>query len=229
MNQPLNQQKTKLKAPIGLLGGTFNPIHWGHLLPTKTIMSELNLSHIMLIPAHRPPHKQTPGVDSAKRAHMVKLACIQMQQQYHSQFEVNLLELERSKPSYTVETLKILQQQHPNTPLCFLMGMDSFINFHTWHQFEQIIELCHLVVSCRPGYQIPNNSPAAHRLATRQTDTPQDLTRSLGGKVYLANIEPIDVSSSQIREYIAANKTVDHLLPANVLAYINQMQLYRQA
>lgn len=223
-----------LNPPIGLLGGTFNPIHWGHLLPTKTIMNQLNLGRMMLIPAHRPPHKQTPGVDSDKRGHMVKLACEHMQQQHQNQiegcqFEVNLLELERSEPSYTVETLKIVQQQNPNTPLCFLMGMDSLINFHTWYQFEQIIELCHLVVSTRPGYQLAATSPAAQLLAQRQTHNCQDLSHSLGGKVYLADIEPIDVSSSQIRADIAADKTVDHLLPANVLGYINQMQLYRQS
>ena len=221
--------KQKLKAPIGLLGGTFNPIHWGHLLPTKTIMNELNLSRVMLIPNHRPPHKQTPGVDSNKRAAMVKLACEQMKKQYNSEFETNLLELERTEPSYTVETLKILQQQNPNTPLCFLMGLDSLINFHTWYQFEQIIELCHLVVSTRPGYQLPANSEAANMLSQRQVQSPQELEQSLGGKIYLANIEPVDVSSSQIRASLAENKKVDHLLPENVLTYINKMQLYRKA
>ena len=219
--------KPKLKQPIGLLGGTFNPIHWGHLLPTKTVMETLNLSRIMLIPAHRPPHKQTPGVQSDKRANMVKLACEHMQQQQTCHFEVNTLELDRNEPSYTVQTLKILQQQNPNTPLCFLMGMDSLINLHTWYQFEQVIELCHIVVSRRPGYQLADSSPAATLLATRQTQNPQDLRATLGGRIYLADIEPIDISSSQIREYIAADKAVDQLLPSNVLAYINQMQLYR--
>ena len=109
------------------------------------------------------------------------------------------------------------------------MGLDSLINFHTWYQFEDIIKRCHLVVSTRPGYQLPAISPAANMLSQRQVQSPQELKQSLGGKIYLANIEPVDISSSQIRASLAQNKKVDHLLPDNVLAYINKMQLYRKA
>ena len=216
-----------LNPPIGILGGTFNPIHWGHLLPSKTIMTELKLAQLKLIPNRRPPHKQSPGVDGQKRAHMVALACEQMTTQYQCPFTVDRIELERDKPSYTLDTLKILQQRHPNTPLCFLMGLDSLINFHTWYQFEQILTCCHLIVSARPGYQLDPNSHGAQLLNKHQTHNPKDISKQLAGLIYIANIEPINISASEIRSRIANNLAVDDLLPSSVLAYIEQMQLYR--
>jgi len=225
--------------PIGLLGGTFNPIHYGHLLPTAELMSELNIHDVRLIPCHRPPHKQTPKVDSNQRATMVQLACDFMNEQHHCALSVDLLELNRQTPSYTVDTLNQYRQQHPTSPLWFLMGLDSLLNFKTWHQWQQILTLCHLVVSVRPGYSLDGQNTNSDTnikseidtvhdlLEARKTEQLSDLHHKLAGHIYFAAITEQNISSSEIRKQYHQGQDPSQLMPPNVAKHINQQRLYK--
>jgi len=134
---------------IGILGGTFDPIHIGHTTPAECVARWLNLDKILLIPAHIPPHKKTPKINAEQRAKMVDLVC-----EDNSLFQCDLRELHHLTPSYTVETLKELKQDYPNKTLFFIMGMDSLLTFTQWHCYKEILTLCHLVINTRPNYSL---------------------------------------------------------------------------
>lgn len=211
-----------MNRAIGILGGTFSPIHYGHLRPAEQIRQQLALTEIRLVPCHRPPHREAPGVSSEMRAQMVELAC-----QEFAHLTPDLSELARDEPSYTVVTLAQLQQQLPNTPLCFLMGMDSLLSFKSWHKWQEILSRCHLIVSCRPGYVLDSNSPISDLLIEHQTSDPSQLHQSQSGLIYLAQIDQQDISSTEIRASIAQAKDTFDVLPTKVAEYIRQHKLYQ--
>ncbi len=134
---------------IGILGGTFNPIHLGHTLPVKAVAEHLSLEKVLLIPASIPPHKNTPDVSATQRAAMVKLACDD-----EPLLHCDERELARDGYSFTVDTLKELSHSYPNSRLHFIMGLDSLLTFSRWHKYKEILSLCHLVVNTRPNYQL---------------------------------------------------------------------------
>jgi nicotinate-nucleotide adenylyltransferase len=211
-----------MNKPIGILGGTFSPIHYGHLRPARQILTQLDLAQIRLMPSHRPPHKEAPGVCSTQRAQMTELACAEI-----PGFSVDLRELNRDEPSYTAVTLQHIREELPNTPLCFLMGMDSLLSFKRWYHWPQILERCHLVVSVRPGWQLDETADIADLLAQRQTTDINQLHHTPAGLIYLAEIEPQDISSTQIRQLIEDGKSTDALMPKAVRQYIDQHGLYQ--
>ena len=144
---------TIINNGIGILGGTFDPIHLGHTQSAQAVANQLNLTEVLLIPAHIPPHKISaklvPHASAEQRAAMVEIAC-----QKSELFTCDLRELKRSGHSYTVDTLKELKQQYPTKALFFIIGMDSLLTFTTWHKYKEILSLCHLVVNTRPNYSI---------------------------------------------------------------------------
>lgn len=210
-----------MKPPISILGGTFSPIHYGHLRPAEQVRKQLNLSEIRLMPCHRPPHREDPGVSSQTRAEMVKLACLE-----YPHFKVDLRELERDDPSYTVVTLGQMQKELPDTPLCFLIGMDSLLSFKKWYRWQDILKRCHLIVSYRPGWQLDKAADIQDLLEKHQTQNPVDIHNTLAGHIYLAEIDEQNVSSTQIRAYFAQGQSSEGLLPEAVAAYIRQNGLY---
>ncbi|WP_025562675.1 nicotinate-nucleotide adenylyltransferase [Psychromonas sp. SP041] len=208
-------------AAIGFLGGTFDPIHFGHLRPALEIQQALNLQSLYLLPNYIAPHKEKTLASTEQRIEMVKLAI-----QETPELQLNTQELLRSTPSYTVDTLKLLRKQYPDTPLCFIMGMDSLINFDSWYQYQDILNYCHLVVSHRPGWNPTFNDVVSKLLSDHQIQDPALLHRSLAGCVYFQSTSQLAISSSQIRHLLSTQQSIHFLTPQSVCTYIKEQHCY---
>ncbi|HIP76355.1 MAG TPA: nicotinate-nucleotide adenylyltransferase [Psychromonas hadalis] len=207
---------------IGFLGGSFDPIHFGHLRPALEISEALNLKQLYLMPNHIAPHKSRAHCTSTQRAEMVKLTTANQ-----LNISVDTRELLRDKASYTIDSLIELQANHPDSPLCFIMGMDSLLSFNSWHRWEEILDHCHIIVSHRPGWRFELNSPLQNLVANHQTDQISDLHTLPSGKIYFQKTTQLDISSTQIRSLIKENKSVEFLLPEKVITYIKDKQIYQ--
>jgi len=216
---------------IGILGGTFNPIHLGHTLPAKAVAAHLSLDKVLLIPANIPPHKTSVNVSPKHRATMVKLAC-----DAEPILSCDVRELKRDGYSFTVDTLKELSQLHPFARLYFIMGLDSLLTFTSWHKYQEILSLCHLVVNTRPNYQLNNiNQATKSLLNNHQIDDVKTLKdKKSGGILLLPSSLPdydehldINISSSDVRQRLINKQACQHLLSPKVLAFINKNKLYR--
>jgi nicotinate-nucleotide adenylyltransferase len=211
-----------LKAPIGLLGGTFDPIHIGHLRPAIEARDAIGLAEIRLIPNHIPPHRAHPFCSSEQRLAMVKLAAAE-----NAGFVVDERELRRDTPSWTIDTLIELRQALPDTPLCFLMGMDSLLGLPGWHRWQELLDHAHLVVSVRPGWQPDYPGEVAELLARHHTMDATALHRRLAGHIWLADNQPLELSATRLRTLLAAGEDPRYLLPPSVADYIRQQGLYQ--
>ncbi|MGY3957977.1 nicotinate-nucleotide adenylyltransferase [Aeromonas popoffii] len=209
------------KAPIGLLGGTFDPIHIGHLRPAIEARDAIGLAEIRLIPNHIPPHRANPFCSSEQRLAMVKLAAAE-----NAGFVVDERELKRDKPSYTIDTLIELRHELPDTPLCFLMGMDSLLGLPGWHRWQELLDHAHLVVSVRPGWRPDYPGEVAELLARHHTTDATALHQRLAGHIWLADNQPIELSATRLRALLAAGEDPRYLLPPSVADYIRQQGLY---
>lgn len=203
---------------IGIFGGTFDPVHYGHLRPAREVMSTLSLQKLFLVPASTPPHRQPPVVDAAQRLQMTQLAVTEF-----PELTVDDGEIQRGGTSYTVDTLQTYRQLYPQTPMCLLVGSDVFASLETWHQWQRIPELAHLVVMQRPHHKadaIPQWSE------DRVTQEISELSTTLAGKVYRCAVTLQDISATAVRQAIGRHADVAHMVPAPVLQYIQQHHLY---
>jgi nicotinate-nucleotide adenylyltransferase len=208
---------------LGFYGGTFDPINQGHLQSALYVQQYCQLDRLELIPCHIPPHRAHPGVSSEHRAAMVRLAIAP-----YPQLALNVIELEKNSPSYTVETLELLRAQYPNDTLLFVIGMDSLTQFHSWFRYRDILKLCHLLVCQRPGYQ-PDSIETKAILAEHQLQAVSDLrSKTHGGIVILPN-PMLDISATAIRQSLqqSTNNTADSQQIDAVAAYILEHQLYQ--
>lgn len=212
-----------MTKPIGLLGGTFDPIHVGHLRPAIAVMEQLGLEHIRLLPNYIPPHRATPDSAPEHRLAMVTLAagCT-------PGFRVDDRELRRNRPSYTIDTLIELRREQPATPLCFLMGMDSLLSLNHWHRWRELLDYAHLVVSFRPGWQAQFNPEIEQLYRQHGTRDIQRLHSRKAGAIYLFSCPQLDISSTQIRRCIKEGNNPQYLLPDPVAAYIRDKGLYQE-
>lgn len=212
---------TDLPAPLGLFGGTFDPVHFGHLAPIKQAAVQTGIDCVLLIPCFVSPLKTSPKVSTVHRLAMLKLAC-----QDEPLFEVDDRELKRQQPSYTVDTLLQLRSERPNTPLCFFMGMDSLVSLNNWHRWQDILKLCHIIVCRRSGYE--NHMPEVIKalISKHQTNDNKDLSNALAGHIFIAETDMLNISATDIRRKLAKGETLQTLLPPSVIAYIQQHKLY---
>ncbi len=210
------------RALIGIMGGTFDPIHFGHLRVALELTEQLSLSQLRLVPCHKPPHRQTPHSDSSHRLAMVRLAV-----EGEDSLVVDDCELDRLGPSYTVKTLEFLRDQfNSDYALCLAMGADAFIGLPTWHRWQEIRQLVHIVVMTRPGWQIPDNSEMARYLRRFQVHKPAQLHREPAGRILLQPVTALSISATSIRQQIAQGHSPRYLLPDCVYDYIRQHGLY---
>lgn len=208
-------------SPIAYFGGTFDPVHFGHLRLAEELVDQLQLTQVRLLPCHIPPHKQTPQVSAKVRSEMLTLAT-----QDNPKLHVDPRELQRTSPSYTIETLQELRAENPTNPLIFAIGMDSFLSLHTWHQWQRLLDFCHLVVFSRPGYQFIIPEPLAS-LSTAITQSTAPLQETLHGNIWIYEHLILDISSSEIRENHKQGRSNRYLLPDSVNHYIGEAGLYR--
>jgi nicotinate-nucleotide adenylyltransferase len=206
---------------IGLFGGSFNPIHSGHLLAATAICQQLELDQVRFLPAAQSPFKDRPEVSDAHRLAMLERALVD-----YPAFTLDTRELSRSGPSYTIETLKRLRLEFPENRLYLIIGMDAWLGFEHWHNWQAIMPLCHLVVSSRPGY---TPAPLSAYWHSRQETDAKKLAASNAGKLIFLHVPASEAASSEIRWSIAQNNSTQEFLPAPVKAYITAQGLYRHS
>ena len=211
---------------IGILGGTFDPIHFGHLRLAEEMLELANLRQIRFIPTGIPPHRNAPQVSAQHRSAMVRLAITDQ-----PAFVLDEREVERTAPCYTVNTLRELRAElGAAQPLCLLMGGDAFLQLHTWHEWEQLFGLAHIVVGYRPGFTLEERIHGATAELQRHYQQRLCAVNALsqqpcGGITELA-IPKLEISATDIRRRVAEGRTIRYLLPSAVANYIHQHQLY---
>ena len=211
-------------APIGLFGGTFDPPHFGHLRPALELCERFAMQHMLFIPANVPPHRPQPMADAEQRLSMLKLAVAE-----EPSFRVDERELRRPGPSYMVDTLQSLRQEYPSTPLCLCLGMDAFLQLHSWHRWQELGELANILVSHRPGWewqQNPMDKTLKDWFLGRHTEEVAEIRHSLAGKVCLQQVSQLAISATGIRARASQGLSARFLLPEPVWRYIQQQQLY---
>lgn len=195
---------------IGILGGTFDPVHYGHLKPAFDVMQALNMEKVLFVPNRIPPHRQEPWLNVEQRKQLLEIAVGQIQG-----FEIDTRELEREGKSYMVDTLVSLRDDYPDHSLCLILGMDAFAGLHEWHQWRRIPELCHLVITHRPGFDWPK-APELAMLETCLVINPETLKQSRAGKILLKSVAQLDISSSDIRKRLQTGEDISDLMPEAV-------------
>ncbi|WP_024929186.1 nicotinate-nucleotide adenylyltransferase [Methylophilus sp. OH31] len=209
---------------IGIFGGTFNPIHNGHLALAQTVLDTLHCTQIRFIPAAVPPHKATPAVTAQHRAAMVQLAI-----QDRPQFVLDTCELDRQGTSYTIETLHLLRLHFPDQALCLIMGQDSYQKLPTWRRWLELLDYCHILVVHRADrektlFLHPEHEGKLIDIAA----APEAFTAKANGLISFLPITPPDISSTRIREkLIRDDETVITEIPQQVFNYIQQNRLYQ--
>ncbi len=203
---------------LGILGGTFDPIHYGHLRTAVDAAQALGLARIHLIPLRDPPHRGRPATDAETRLAMVRAAVTG-----DSLFRVDDRELRREGKSYTVDTLLSLRAEEGDTrPICLLLGSDAFRGFPDWHQPERILDLAHLVVMQRPG------EPRSPLYRECLAETPEELRQRPGGCILFQPVTQLEISATRIRALVQQGLSPRYLLPDPVLEIVRQEGLYRR-
>lgn len=204
---------------IGIFGGTFDPVHYGHLRSAIEVKEIFGLDEVRLIPSAQPPHRTAPLASAAMRLDMLRLAT-----ENQPSLFIDTRELDRQGASFMVHTLLSLKHDFPQQPLLLIIGSDAFNGLTGWHQWQQLFDYAHIVVLTRPGF-------IAQRLdiffASRHTINKQELSEQSAGKLYFQPVTQLEISATKIRTMIADNRNPAYLLPDAVLTYIRQHQLYQ--
>lgn len=211
----------------GLFGGTFDPIHFGHLRAAQELAGILRLDHVFFIPAALPPHKTTRTIMPFEhRLQMVKLAIAG-----NDQFSASNVESLREGKSYSIDTVRyFLDQQPANSELYFITGQDAFDAITTWRDWEALLSLCHFVVMTRPGYDnrgLANILPSDVTAQYRFDETNDRFIGSQGSAIYFRKTTFLDISASDIRQRIQSGQSIRYLTPDEVIRYIETHQLYK--
>lgn len=215
--------------PIGILGGTFDPIHNGHLRLAQEALEQCDLGEVRFIPSGTPPHRNAPAASALQRLDMVRLAL-----QGNVSFVLDEREILRTDPCYTVDTLRSLRAElGAQRPLCLLMGGDAFLSLHTWHEWNNLFELAHIVVVQRPGLPLGNaiataDSTLRQQYIERLAPAPRVLRESPCGAVVVLDMPLLEISATGIRKRCAEKRNIHYLLPDTVADYIQSHTLYSQ-
>ena len=196
---------------IGIYGGSFDPIHLGHLKTATTLKTELQLDHLFLLPCCEPVHKDGLKYPSNDRLKMLNLALDKF-----STLEIDSREILRGGGSYMIDTLHELKQIYRDEPICLIIGMDSFLKIKTWKDWQEFSKLVHLVILQRQGFNIIDSSLDSFHI----TNEVNELRLESNGLLYFSNCPKINISSSDIRGRIAANQNLDDFLPKSVINYL---------
>lgn len=203
---------------IGINGGTFDPVHNGHLRPALEVMHDLKLEEVQFIPCKKPVHKQDANASTDHRVAMLELA-IQRQPKFH----LNTYEIDKDGQSYTVETLEALKGKYQDDALVLMMGTDSFAKFHTWHRWQDILNLANIVIMHRPGESVPLDCTSGFIYKTHKV---VEFTKQ-SGQMLDISVTQLDISSTEVRAALAEGRSVEYLLPPCVMEYISKQGLYR--
>lgn len=210
-------------GPVGVFGGTYNPIHFGHLRSALELVEKLGLDSLGLMPCAQPPLRESPACSAEHRAAMVELAVAGDAHLY-----CDKRELSRSGKSFTIDSLTELRAEFgPERSLCMVMGCDALLEINRWHRWRELLEQAHIVVIARPGWEFPVEGEVAQWLQLHRADTAAALRTAAAGSVLVEELRPLDISSTEIRELLAAGRSARYLVPESVLDYIYTHALYR--
>ncbi|MCK5639520.1 MAG: nicotinate-nucleotide adenylyltransferase [Gammaproteobacteria bacterium] len=212
-----------MTRPVGIFGGTFDPVHFGHLRPALELQESLELEEVRMLPCSIPPHREAPLASSEQRLAMLQLAIDEQ-----PGLVIDERELHRPGPSYMVDTLASIREELGDTSLCLLLGMDAFIGLEHWHQWQRLIELAHIVVAHRPGWDLQAEQASAvmklwqsHGLSSRA-----ELAQQAAGGVWLQPVSQLEISATDIREHVRQGKSLRYLMPDAVWQFIEDEGLY---
>lgn len=209
---------------IGILGGSFDPVHYGHLRLAIELHQDLALSEMRLMPCGVPPHRASLAASGAQRLAMLEAAI-----EGERGLVVDQRELQRTGPSYTVDTLTSLRNELGSVPLCLVMGKDAFLGLHSWHRWRELMGLAHIVVAERPGCDKLIEGEVAQIFTERRVDSPVSLSQSAAGCILPWPVPALDISSSRIRALCAAGKNIRYLVPDAVREIVQSQQIYQQS
>jgi len=207
---------------VAIFGGTFNPVHNGHLRIAIELAELLGVDSLRMIPCALPAHRQAPSASPEQRLEMLKLGIGEQ-----SQLLADDIELCRDGPSYTIDTLRAIRAQiGDSTALYLCVGMDVLASLDSWCDWQQLTDYCHIVVSSRPGYQVPQSGALANWISARLCDDLPTIKQSSAGKLHLCNLTMLGISSTAIRHKISTGEKIDYLTPTAVVNCIQQQHLY---
>jgi nicotinate-nucleotide adenylyltransferase len=206
---------------IGIFGGTFDPVHIGHITLAEEIKQHLQIDQMHLLPCRLPPHRKIPGASNEDRLQMLRLAIAD------TSLLIDQRELERDGPSYTFDTLQSLRHQYgAETSIVFCMGMDAFAHFDTWHRWQEILSLAHLAIIARANQNPTLNENIHAMLANCQCKDISTLKNTPAGNIYLTQLSQIPVSSTRVRQQLAQRTLSPDTLKPAVYRYIDERGLY---
>jgi nicotinate-nucleotide adenylyltransferase len=208
---------------IGIFGGTFDPIHYGHLRTALEIQIRLELQQVRFVPCAVPPHREKPLLSSELRLKMVRAAIAP-----EPAFVADAREIERAGPSYSIDTLTSLRAEYPDTPLGMIVGMDAFLALTSWRDWQRILDLAHIIVARRPGWEAPTEGVLGELLATAATKRTADLHGALAGRIAIAAVTQLEISSTDLRNSISAGIDPRYLVPPSVRDIIIETESYAQ-
>lgn len=204
---------------IGIFGGTFDPVHYGHLRSALEVKEIFGLDEVRLIPSSQPPHRSQPHATASMRVQMLNMAIANQ-----PGLVIDTREIDRAGASYMVLTLESLRQDFPDQPLLLFIGSDAFNQLTSWHQWQRLFDFAHIVVLTRPGFPV---LLLDEFFAVRQVGDRDELAQNLSGKLYCQPITQLDISATAVRKIFADHHNPAFLLPDAVIAYINQNKLYQ--
>jgi nicotinate-nucleotide adenylyltransferase len=197
--------------PIGIFGGTFDPIHFGHLRTGFELWQELKLDELRWLPTGNPGHREQPIADPGLRLAMVRAAVADQ-----PGFTVDDREIRRTGVSYSVDTLTELRAEFPDRSLCLILGMDAFLGLPNWHRWREIVQLGHVVVAHRPGWKAPTSGPLGELMVDHGTGGVRDLHTARAGRIYVHAVTQLEISSTDLRNIITAGRDPRFLVPDSV-------------
>ncbi len=206
---------------MGIFGGTFDPVHYGHLRTAFELREILRLPEMRFMPAGNPPHREHTIASNELRLAMVRAAT-----DGEAGFTVDDREMRKRGPSYSVETLAELRTDYPSRPLCLIVGMDAFLGLPKWHQWRDLLSLAHLVVAHRPGWRAPTTGPLGELLVERGTAAVQDLHEHLAGRIHIHAVTQLEISSTEVCALIHAGRDPRYLMPDGVRRIILESGCY---
>lgn len=212
------------RQAIAIFGGTFDPVHYGHLRAAAEVAELLGVDDFRLLPAGRPPHRDATWAAPRHRMAMLELALAP-----HADLSVDEREVQRRGPSYMSDTLASIRAEAGDQPLMLCLGQDAANYLDKWHEWHRLLDHAHLVVMTRPDAEPRYSATLCQYLQDRWVDSPEDLMQQPGGRVCNVNVTRLAISSTDIRRQLAAGSSPRFLLPSTVLAYILKHGLYRDS